>query len=170
MLCSHWWLEYIYIYFFFFLLPISTCWSSLPLSRSPHFSFLPLQASILPLVTDPSPCPALTMLIDLFILRPYLSTNSFFLYSVSQSFSVSNTKIHDCWCWVLILLPWLIKWRWHRDWVLCWWTLFLFWWMGFDFVNGWWMGFVDGWWTVVGFLWFCGWWFHGFLRLCVNGW
>ena len=89
----------------FFLLPISTCWSSLPLSRSPHFSFLPLQASILPLVTDPSPCPALTMLIDLFILRPYLSTNSFFLYSVSQSFSVSNTKIHDCWCWVLILLP-----------------------------------------------------------------
>ena len=30
---------------------------------------------------------------------------------------------------------------------------YLFWWMSFDFVDGWWMGFVDGWWMVAGFLW-----------------
>ena len=50
------------------------------------------------------------------------------------------------------------------------WVLFLFWWMGFDFVDGWWMGFVNGWWVLLmvfililmnGF-WFCQWLINGF--------
>ena len=39
------------------------------------------------------------------------------------------------------------------DWVLCWWVLFLFWWMSFDFVNGWWMRFVDGGWVSLVLWW-----------------
>ena len=42
---------------------------------------------------------------NFFILRPYLSTISFFLYSVSQFFTVSNTKTHDRRFWILILSP-----------------------------------------------------------------
>ena len=160
-------------FFFFFSFssfPISTRCSSLP-SIGPHtLHFFPSQGSTTPLATDPSPCPTPTMLIDLFVLHPYLSAISFFLYSIFQSFSVSNTKTHARQCWVLILLSWLTKRHCRYDWVLCWWVIFLFWWMGFDFVDGWWMGFVDGWWMVAGFLWFRGWWFRGFLRLYVDGW
>ena len=124
---------------------------------------------------NPSPCPTPTMRIDFFVLRPYLSAISFFLYSVSQSFSVSNTKTHDRRCWVSILSPWLTKQRCRHGWVLCWWVLFLFWWMGFDFVDGWWMGFVDGWWMVAEFLWFRGgfwliWWLMmGSIFILMNG-
>ena len=168
-----------YLFFSFSSFPILPV---APLSPPHILHFFPLQASIPPLVANPSPYPAPTtptqafaqcrpkplpsadnadrspylvptMPIDLFILRPYLSAISFFLYSVSQSFSVSNTKTHDRWCWVLILSPWLTKQRCCRDWVLCWWVLFLFWWMSIDFVDGWWMGFVDGWWMMAGFLW-----------------
>ena len=156
-----------FFFFSFSSFSISTCCSFLP-SVSPHtLHFFLLQVSIPPLATDPSPCPAPTSptqapaqhrqcwLISLFS-APYLFAISFFLYSVSQSFSVSNTKTHDRRCWVLILSPWLTKQGCHRDWVLCWWVLFLFRWMGFDFVDGWWMEFVDGWWMVAGFLWFRG--------------
>ena len=52
----------------------------------------------------------------------------------------------------------------------CWWVLFLFWWMDFDFVDGWWMDFVDGWRVLLmGFIfilingfWFCRWLMNGF--------
>ena len=104
------WLEY-FIIFFFLLLPHFYPLLLSPLSQSSHSSFLlvanfnsstccrpkPLPSA------DPSPYPVLTMPIDLFVLCPYLSTISFFLYSVFQSFSVSNTKTHDRQCWVLIL-------------------------------------------------------------------
>ena len=140
---------YIYIYYLFLLLPHFYPLLLSPLSRSSYSLFFPLQASIPPLAANPSPCPVPRTPIDLFVLRPYLSAISFFLYSVSQSFSISNTKTYDCRCWVLIWSPWLTKERCCRDWVLCWWVLFLFWWMGFDFVDGWWMGFVDGGWVYL---------------------
>ena len=92
---------YIYIYIFpFTSFPISTCCSSLPFVGPHTLSFFPLQASIPPLAADPSPCPTPTTPIDLFILHPYLSAISFFLYSVSQSFSVSNTKTHSRRSWL----------------------------------------------------------------------
>ena len=104
ILCSHYG-QNILLFFSFSSFPISTRCSSLPLV-SPHiFHFFPLQTSIPPLAVDPSPCPAPTTPIDLFVLYPYLYIISFFLYSISQSFSVSNTKTHDHRCWVLILLP-----------------------------------------------------------------
>ena len=77
ILCSHWWLEY---FFFFLLLPHFYPLLLSPLNRSSHSSFLPIasfnsstcrQPEPLPSV-DPSLCPAPTMPIDLFILRPYL--------------------------------------------------------------------------------------------------
>ena len=102
LLCSHY-VQNILIFFSLSSIPISTRCSSLP-SVSPHtLHFFPLQASIPPLVIDPSPCLAPTTPIDLFVLYPYLSSISFFLYSVSQSFSVSNAKTHDRQCQVLIL-------------------------------------------------------------------
>ena len=134
------WLEY-FIYFFFLLLPhfylllLSPLSQSSTLFISSQLQFLhsppttPTQASAQrrqhrpkPSANnaDPSPCPAPTMPIDLFILRPYLYAISFFLYSVFQSFSVSNTKTHDHRCWVLILSPWLTKQRCCRDCILCW--------------------------------------------------
>ena len=108
------------IFFSFSSFPISTCCSFLP-PIGPHtLHFFPLQASIPPLAANLSPYLAPTTLIDLFVLRPYLSAISFFLYSVFQSFSVSNTKTHEHRCWVLILSPWLTKQRCCRDCILCW--------------------------------------------------
>ena len=102
---------YIYIYIFFFSFssfPTSTRCSSLP-SDGPHtLHFFPLQASIPPPAAEPSPWPAPTTPIDLFVLRPYLSAISFFLYSVSQSFSVSNTKTPDRRSWLSSVLKRLI--------------------------------------------------------------
>ena len=105
---------------FFLLLPHFYSLLLSPLNRSSHSSFLPIASfnsstrhrpKSLPSTdnADPSPYPALTTPIDLFVLCPYLSAISFFLYSVSQSFSISNTKTHDRQCWVLILLSWLTK-------------------------------------------------------------
>ena len=150
------------IFFFFLLLPHFYPLILSPLSQSSHSSFLPVasfnsstrrQPKPLPSVdnVDLSPCPVPTTPTQAPAQRRQcwlISAISFFFYSVSQSFSIANTKTHDRRCWVLILSPWLTKQRCRRDWLLCWWVLFLFWWMGFDF--------VDGWWMVAGFLWFRG--------------
>ena len=166
----------IFLFFSFSSFPISTHCSSLPLVGPHTLHFFPLQVSIPPLVVDLSPCLAPTTPIDLFVLYPYLYIISFFLYSISQSFSVSNTKTHDHRCWVLILLPWLTKQRCRRDWVLCWWVLFLFWWMSFDFVDGWWLMngvcwwlMNDGWVSLVDEWWWRRWWLWLMVDVVVVG-
>ena len=104
LFCVHTDGQNFFFFFSFSSFPISTRCSSLP-SIGPHtLHFFPLQGSTIPLATNPSPCPTPTMLIDLFVLHPYLSAISFFLYPIFQSFSVSNTKTHARQCWVLILL------------------------------------------------------------------
>ena len=103
-------------YFIFFFLLLSHFYPLLLSPLNPHtLHFFPLQAPIPPLTANPSPYPAPT---NLFVLRPSFSAVSFFLYSVSQSFSIPNTKTHDRRCWVLILSPWLTKRRCRRDRVL----------------------------------------------------
>ena len=66
----------IYI-FSFSSFPISTHCSFLALVGPHTLHFFPMQASIPPLFVDPSPCPTLTTLIDLFVLRPYLFARVF---------------------------------------------------------------------------------------------
>ena len=138
-------------FFFFFLSPPSPFLPIAPLSpQSVLTLFIASRCKLQFLHLSPTQAPTQRQQCRL------ISAISFFLYSISQSFSISNIKTHDRQCWVLILSPWLTKQRCRRDWVLCWWVLFLFWWMGIDFVDGWWMGFVDCWWMVAGFLWFRG--------------
>ena len=84
-----------YFSFFFFLSPPSPL---LPVATLSPQSVLTL--FIPPPAAEPSPWPAPTTPIDLFVLRPYLSAISFFLCSVSQSFSVSSTKTHDRRSWL----------------------------------------------------------------------